>query len=140
MFRRRTPALFAAALVTLAGTSAVNAQGYTTRIETRPFYGAVVTLEEGVRVFRPLPVERQVIINPGGKTPLSLDFQETNIYEHRVVHNYNHNGDTGVYRGYGVRGGGAYGFVPHYSRANHGRRLDKRGVSGVSPFHGKGQN
>ena len=46
-----------------------SAEGYTTRIETRPFYGAVVTLEEGVRVFRPLPVERQVIINPGGQTP-----------------------------------------------------------------------
>ena len=37
----------------------------TTRIETRPFYGATVTLEEGVRVFRPLPRHDRVIINPG---------------------------------------------------------------------------
>jgi hypothetical protein len=27
----------------------------TTRIEPRPFYGATVSVEEGVRVFRPLP-------------------------------------------------------------------------------------
>ncbi len=44
----------------------------TTRIETRPFYGATVTLEEGVRVFRPLPPHDRVVINPGGKTPLHL--------------------------------------------------------------------
>ena len=31
------------------------AEPVTTRIETRPFYGAVVTMERGVRVFRPLP-------------------------------------------------------------------------------------
>ena len=35
--------------------SAAFAEAVTTRIETRPFYGATVTLEEGVRVFRPLP-------------------------------------------------------------------------------------
>ena len=56
----------------------------TTRIETRPFYGATVTLEEGVRVFRPLPRHDRVIINPGGKTPLSLGFGESCNYS------YNH--------------------------------------------------
>ena len=45
----------------------------TTRIETRPVYGATVTVERGVRVFRPLPPHDRVIINPGGRTPLSLD-------------------------------------------------------------------
>ena len=45
----------------------------TTRIETRPFYGATVTVERGVRVFRPLPPHDRVIINPGGQTPLSLN-------------------------------------------------------------------
>jgi hypothetical protein len=54
------------------------AEARTTRIETRPFYGATVTLEEGVRVFRPLPRHDRVIINPGGKTPLSLEFNESN--------------------------------------------------------------
>lgn len=73
----------------LGGQYGALADSYTTRIETRPFYGATVTLEEGVRVFRPLPPDRHVIINPGAQTPLSLN--ETNIYEHRVIHNYNHN-------------------------------------------------
>jgi hypothetical protein len=48
----------------------------TTRIETRPFYGATVTREEGVRVFRPLPPQDRVIINPGGKTPLYIGIGE----------------------------------------------------------------
>lgn len=36
----------------------------TTRIEPRPYYGAVVTVENGVRVYRPLPHHDRVIINP----------------------------------------------------------------------------
>ena len=67
------------------------AQAYTTRIEPRPFYGAVVTLEEGVRVIRPLPPERHVIINPDNATPLSLGFNETRVYENRTIRNYNYN-------------------------------------------------
>ncbi len=47
-------------------------EAFTTRIEPRNAYGATVTIEQGVRVFRPLPTERQVIVNPGGMTPLSL--------------------------------------------------------------------
>ena len=56
------------------------AEAVTTRIETRPFYGATVTLEEGVRVFRPLPRHDRVIINPGGLTPLSLSYSESRNY------------------------------------------------------------
>jgi len=52
------------------------AEAVTTRIETRPFYGATVTLEEGVRVFRPLPRHDRVIINPAGRTPLSLGIND----------------------------------------------------------------
>jgi hypothetical protein len=37
---------------------------YTTRIEPRPYYGAVVTIEHGVRVYRPVPATRHMIINP----------------------------------------------------------------------------
>jgi hypothetical protein len=44
---------------------AVAGDSVTTRIEPRPFYGAVVTVESGVRVFRPLPRHDHVIINPG---------------------------------------------------------------------------
>jgi hypothetical protein len=68
-------------LLTLANVAAfaafsatpVFAQATTTRIETRPFYGATVTLEEGVRVFRPLPPHGHVIINPGNRTLLNLN-------------------------------------------------------------------
>lgn len=81
--------LAAVAFLALAATSA-NAQ-YTTRIESRPFYGATVSLEEGVRVIRPLPPERHVIINPDNATPLTLGFNETRVYENRVVRNYNYN-------------------------------------------------
>ncbi len=56
----------------------------TTRIETRPFYGATVTLEEGVRVFRPLPRHDRVIINPNGQAPVSLQFRES--YENSINH------------------------------------------------------
>lgn len=98
----------ASALTIALSCSAVMAQGYTTRIEPRPFYGATVTLEEGVRVIRPLPPERQVIINPGNATPLSLGFNDTHVYENRTVRNYNYTegansnaspGGRAVYRG-----------------------------------------
>jgi len=70
-------AVIASATVALSGAAA--ADGFTTRIETRPFYGAVTTIEHGVRVIRPLPPDRYVIINPN-RTPLSLSFSESNVY------------------------------------------------------------
>jgi hypothetical protein len=39
-------------------------EAYTTRIEPRPYYGAVVTIEHGVRVYRPVPATRHMIIDP----------------------------------------------------------------------------
>ena len=54
-----------------------SAESYTTRIEPRPFYGATVTLEEGVRVFRPLPRHDRIIINPGNATPLNVEVGDT---------------------------------------------------------------
>ena len=57
---------------TLGGMAPATAEPSTVRIETRAFYGATVTLEEGVRVFRPLPPHSRVVINPGGTTPLHL--------------------------------------------------------------------
>jgi hypothetical protein len=69
--------LLAAASAVLSCSVARAQDAYTTRIEPRPFYGATVTIEEGVRVFRPLPPHRQIIINPGQKTPLNLTFNET---------------------------------------------------------------
>jgi hypothetical protein len=48
-------------------------QAYTTRIETQRYYGAVTTVEHGVRVTRPLPATQHMIINPDGATPLSVN-------------------------------------------------------------------
>lgn len=90
-------------LGSILATGSVLAQGAsTTRIEPRPVYGATITIEEGVRVFRPLPPERHVIVNPGGATPLNLSINETRVIEQRssVSHNahvHRH------YGGYGTR-------------------------------------
>ncbi len=81
-------------LLTAAAVSAAMpalAEPSTTRIETRPFYGATVTLEAGVRVYRPLPPHDRVIINPNGRTPLHLGFEENTW----TSHNYNYNAHSG---------------------------------------------
>jgi hypothetical protein len=67
-------AIGAAAVVACAATLAFAEDAYTTRIEPRSTYGATITVEEGVRVFRPLPSERHVIVNPGSLSPLSLGY------------------------------------------------------------------
>jgi hypothetical protein len=79
MSRRLTATLIGAGLC-LAMAATAWAQS-TTRIEPRPFYGATVTIEEGVRVFRPLPPERHVIINPNN-TPLNLSISDTTVTQH----------------------------------------------------------
>lgn len=122
MFRLYAIAIIAAAAVSLGYVQTANAQG-TIRIEPRPFYGAVVTLEEGVRVFRPLPPDRYVIINPGEKTPLSISINDTHVTERRIIQNYNSDGareTPGVYgrsgAAWGVGQGGHHGY-----RFEHGR-------------------
>jgi hypothetical protein len=67
------------------GTAAGAFESSTTRIEPRPFYGATVTLEEGVRVFRPLPRHDRVIINPGNAAPISLEVGDPNAARYRRV-------------------------------------------------------
>ena len=47
---------------------------HTTRIETRPVYGATVTLEHGVRVYRPVPPTEHLIVNPD-RVPLVLSVE-----------------------------------------------------------------
>jgi hypothetical protein len=67
---------WALTLVLLAAGAAPAARAepaHTTRIETRPYYGAVVTIEQGVRVYRPVPPTTHMIINPDGATPLELE-------------------------------------------------------------------
>jgi hypothetical protein len=52
------------------------ADAVTTRIETRPYYGAIVTIEQGVRVWRALPPHDRIIINPEGRTPVSIGINQ----------------------------------------------------------------
>ena len=100
----------AAAVLPVAAYAEMSSEPSTTRIETRAFYGATVTIEEGVRVIRPLPPQKHVIVNPDGLTPLSLGYSEV------TERNYNYN-ETHVHDGSGnggVVGGvvGGLGFVP----------------------------
>jgi len=74
--------LLAAGLFAVLGTAA-NAQSGTVRIVHDEPYGAIVTKEAGVLVFRGLPPTRKVIVNPGGKTPLEL--KQTEVNETNVV-------------------------------------------------------
>jgi hypothetical protein len=71
--------VFLVALAANVGSTAFAQDPGLTRIETRPFYGATVTIEEGVRVFRPLPPTAHMIINPS-RSPLNLSIS----YERRA--------------------------------------------------------
>ncbi len=121
------PALFltvtGSALVALA-TSA-GAQSFTTRIVTHDYSGAIVSREHGVRVIRPLPPERQVIINPD-RVPLSLSYSDTRIYGYATP---SRAGDAGA------AGGTRYGPDGEiYSAPAWGRGL--RGHRGFNHFNG----
>jgi hypothetical protein len=62
-----------AVIVFAATASTASAEGARlTRIEPHGVYGATVTVENGVRVTRPLPSTSDMIINPGNATPLNL--------------------------------------------------------------------
>ena len=69
--------LTASAAALLLTAAAVHAGGaHTTRVVPAHVYGATVTLEEGVRVFRPLPSDRHVIVNPAGDTEIEVKVHE----------------------------------------------------------------
>lgn len=123
----KTLGILAGVLAVSAGFDAAVAG--TTRIETRPFYGAVVTIEEGVRVFRPLPSTDRVIVNPHGRTPLSLGFNETYVTERNYNYNYSDgNDDSATDRAPYL--GGYYGL-------GHGRgHKGKRGGHGIGGLPG----
>ncbi len=84
------------------GATVANAQSLT-RIENHGFYGATVTIEEGVRVFRPLPSTGHMIINPGGRTPVNLTISES--VHHYVGANGGGGGNTSVSSTGGAAGG-----------------------------------
>jgi hypothetical protein len=133
-------ALFVAAAALSAGLAATPVwAGGTTRIETRPFYGAIVTMEEGVRVFRALPPTERVIINPGGATPLSLGFNETYVNERNYNYNYNEASNDGRAPGGDIIGGfwNGYGGWGGYGRYGRNGGLYGRGHYGGRGFGGR---
>jgi hypothetical protein len=119
MIRSSLFAMFAAAV---SVPPAVAAESTTIRIEPRPYYGATVTIEHGVRVYRPLPTVKQVIINPN-QTPLSLSYAE--VTEHRQSHNYYY--DRSGYPMAGYAGG--IGFPPGF----HAKPMKNKTVGGFRP-------
>ena len=113
---RITALVLGFAVSVLASTAVAHAESATIRIEPRPYHGAVVTLEQGVRVWRPLPPPRYVIINPN-QTPLSLGL--TDIREQSTSHNYFYGANGGAQVNVD---GGVVGGWPVIGRDHHGRR------------------
>lgn len=110
---------FAIGLATLGSSHAVAADGLV-RIEPRPYYGAVITMEQGVRVYRPLPNQSLTIINPN-QTPINLSFSRT--VEHRAAENVSSSGGDGSGGSYG---GGVAG-LPY---GLGGKDRDRAGAGG----------
>jgi hypothetical protein len=89
--RRQTREVVAGITVAVLGTAAAIAAStpadaqVTTRIEPRPFYGATVSIEEGVRVFRPLPPHDRVIVNPGYAAVIELEGRDGGGLEYYAI-------------------------------------------------------
>ncbi len=60
-------------------------EAHTTRIETQPVYGATVTIEHGVRVYRPVPPTTHLIVNPDGATTLVLGADAQRIVNQAIA-------------------------------------------------------
>jgi hypothetical protein len=127
-----------AALAAFSSSTATAYDGGLVRIEPRPYYGAVVSIEQGVRVFRPLPNQNLMIINPGNKTPINLTFSRT--IEHKAADSSGSNGSgqsNAASSDAGARYGGISGFGnnvgtnPQYR--NGARAAGYSGVRGHRP-------
>jgi hypothetical protein len=111
-----------ASLCLLFATSAAATAASLISIETRPVNGAaIVTEEEGVRVYRPLPSLRYMILNPDGRTPLNLTVEERTVVVHQHLYSVpsesTNDGAGRFVGGYGL----AYPRVHHRDR-RHVRR------------------
>lgn len=115
-------AIFATIMMSAGAYAGSSAK--TIRVEPRAFYGATVSLEAGVRVFRPLPPTTHMIINPN-RTPINLSIKEETTTINRTV---NHNVTTHASGGGGAYSIGGYGF----GRKMGGRKHVRRG----RPRHG----
>jgi hypothetical protein len=106
--------LIAAVVFAQSGVQAGDAK--TIRIEPRAFYGATVSLESGVRVFRPLPPPGYVIINPN-QTPVNINVEDVTKRIESTSHHHYH-GAPGVVGGGRVVGG----YLPYANRFRGKRR------------------
>ena len=91
------------------------------RIEPRLFYGATVTMESGVRVWRPLPPTRQMIINPTN-APVNVHVADVRERITNHNHNYVHGAPTGA-PAYANSGGYYHGGTGYYGRPFAGRAV-----------------
>ena len=107
----------------LAGAGAFAGESKTIRIEPRAFYGATVSLESGVRVFRPLPSASHVIINPN-RTPVNISVKDETKRVYSTSHHHYHGGAPSV-TSYGRPGIG----LPVVNR-HRGRRHGGKGRPG----------
>ena len=92
MLRKLVVSLIGLSALVLSTLSSYAQDNSVTIIETRPFYGATVTIERGVRVTRAFPSNKHIIINPFGETPLRLSIKNVNkTVTKTVTKNSTHN-------------------------------------------------
>lgn len=122
-------ALAASATLAAAGTAQAS-DAKTIRIEPRAFYGATISLESGVRVYRPLPPTSRMIVNPN-QTPLNLSITEETRTVNKTVRHYGTTGQAGGHDGSAYYGGGFVG-------SGHKGRRDRKHRGGIGRFPASG--
>ncbi len=113
---RKLVAVACLSIAATAGAATAN-DGGLIRIEPRLFYGATVTMENGVRVWRALPATRQMIINPTN-APVNVNIADVR----EQITNHNHNYVHGVPAASGDHAGAHYSAPAYY----YGRRFAGR--------------
>lgn len=113
----------------LAASPADAGQSTLVRIEPRPYYGAVVTIEQGVRVWRALPRTQHMVINPTG-APVNVNI--TDIRE-TVTHRVQGDGHAHTGGAYAPQASGGY-YLPGYAPSRHHRFSGR--AHGVKPAAG----
>ena len=84
------------------------------RVEPRPYYGAVVTVEHGVRVYRPLPRQEMMVISPDPRTPVTINYTKS-------IDNRSYEAPSSPPVDGGLRyGDGGYGYGGFYGGLGYG--------------------
>jgi hypothetical protein len=82
---RRLSAVFALVASFMVAQPVVGEEARTTRIVTQPVYGATVTVEHGVRVYRPVPPTTHMIVNPDGAAPVVIGADAQRIVNQAIT-------------------------------------------------------